>query len=374
MTMASIVIIVLLVIVVVVISNATIRKSNQDHYSSRNRHKRHQPTAPRRKFQPPQAVYEDSPLPSLLGIQSTLPIKQAVLRLEKVLAGEFTVKLKTRMLNKQPQMSPAEFEWKFLELKRYFLMTAVLKDVPMFSDAVDEIWHEMLMFTREYGQLGEAFLGSPIHHAPHTDGAPDPDGRAWFDWIYAHMFIDTAYSNRIWGPFFRFPLNAERLEELKQADETTIRARRFNQRAADRYPEINETINELIRLAKEQVTKAIPGTTYYTERPVSQSAGYMPYLAGALLFYSATQFGSFDSFMGQHYTEEDTLKREQDAAASGGGSSCGSDSGSLFHGNGNESNCSNDSGSGHDGGGSSSNCSSSSCSSSSSCGGGGGGD
>ncbi|SFK96049.1 hypothetical protein SAMN03159341_102397 [Paenibacillus sp. 1_12] len=362
MTLTSIVVIVLLVIVVVVISNATIRKSNQENFSSRDRHKRQKPTAPRRKVQSTQAAsYEDTPVPSLLGIQPTMPMKQAVLRLEKALTAEFTAKLKTRILNKQPQMSPAEFEWKFLELKRYFLMTAILKDVPMFSDAVDDIWHEMLMFTREYSQLGEAFLGSPIHHAPHIDGVPDPDGRAWFDWIYAHMFIHTAYSSRIWGPFFRYPLNPERLEELRQAEGAAIRSGRFNQQASDRYPEIHETINKLIHQAKEQVSKAIPGTTYSAERPASQSAAYMPFLAGALLFYSATQLDSFDSLMEQHYTQEELIKREQDTTGYGGASSCsGSDSGSLNH----ESNCSNDSGGGHDSG-------SSSSSSCSSCGGGG---
>jgi hypothetical protein len=352
--MITTIIIVAIIIFVVIIGNAVSRKSNTGRSYRQNQITLKKPQQP--------APYKNTPLPALLGIQPQLPIQQAVIRLEQALAGEFTSKLKARVLSKQPRMTPAEFEWKLLELKRYFLMTAVLKDVPMYSDAVDDIWHEMLMFTREYNQFGEAFLGSAIHHAPHTGSQPEPDpsGRAWFDWVYAHMFVHTSYSGRIWGPFFRHPLSHEFLEELKLADESALISRMFNQTAASRYPEIRNSAAVLIRKAKKQAAGAIPGAKYYSERPTFQSAGYMPYLAGALMFYSATELGSFDSLMEQHYSEEEARQRQQDAG--GGDYSYGS---STSGGDG-----SGDSSGGDSGGSSSSSCSSSSCSSG--CGGGGG--
>lgn len=42
-------------------------------------------------------------------------------------------------------MKTLEYRWKLLELKRYFIMASLLKQLPMFSEEVDELWHEMLM-------------------------------------------------------------------------------------------------------------------------------------------------------------------------------------------------------------------------------------
>lgn len=348
------ILIILLVVILFLVSNARTKRG-----PSQRRHNRGGRSSSGRR-----PMYEDGQLPQSLGIQPGLPIGPAVNRLEQALAADFTAMLQDRVQRKYPQMTEAEFNWKFLELKRYFLMTAVLKDVPMFSEAVDDIWHEMLMFTREYHRFGEAFVGSVIHHAPHSGGEPDPGGRAWFDWVYANLFVPTPYSDRIWTPFFRYPLNRDLLEELREADEAGLESRLFNHKAAERYPEIRETIAYLMRKAKEQAAGAVPGAVYSAERPAYDSASYMPYMAGALMMYSLTEPDDFDTMMEQHYAEEDMQRREQQNAAassSGCGSSCSSDS------------WDGDSG-GRDDGGSSSSCSSSSCSSSScssGCGGGG---
>ncbi|MGG2197770.1 hypothetical protein [Paenibacillus validus] len=313
-----------------------------------------------------QPLYEDGPLPEALGIQPDLPLRPAVERLEQALAGDFPAMLRERVQRKHPQMTTSEFNWKFLELKRYFLMTAILKDVPMFSEAVDDIWHEMLMFTREYHRFSEAFVGSVIHHAPHSGGEPNPGGRAWFDWVYANLFIPTPYSSRIWTPFFRYPLDRGRLEELREADEAELADRLFNRKAAERYPEIGETIARLIRKATEQAADAETGAVYSAEKPAHDSASYMPYLAGALIVYSAADLGDFDDLMAQHYAEEEARRREQEHAASSS-SGCGSSGGSGSWDDDRGGGGSDDGGSSS--GGSSSGCSSSSCSSG--CGGGG---
>ncbi|TDF93269.1 hypothetical protein [Paenibacillus piri] len=331
--------------------------------------------APNRSVQPLQSIpYANTPLPAMLGIQPHLPLQAAVARLEQSLPESFLQRLKERVLGRYPQMSDAEYEWKLLELKRYFLMTAILKDVPMFSQQVDDLWHEMLMFTREYSQFGEAFVGAPIHHAPHTEGQPDPGGRAWFDWTYAQLFVHTPYSGRIWRPFFRHPLDPALLDELKLNSEEELLAAMFNRRSAERYPEIRETALLLIRTAKDQAAEAGRTAAYTAERPAFGADSYMPYLAGALMFYSMTQFTDFSSHMEPLFAEEEAQRRMQDAAAglNGSASSCGSGC-SSWGDDDDRSSGSDCGGSGGDNGGDSgsgSSCSSSSCSSSS-CGGGG---
>ncbi|MCR8631608.1 hypothetical protein [Paenibacillus radicis (ex Xue et al. 2023)] len=360
---------VLIIILVVLILIAII---------SRSSNRKADPRGKRNYMAPPKPIYDDAPLPDLLGIQPQLPLKPAVVRLEQALPEEFILKLRERILRQNPQMSVAEFNWKLLELKRYFLMTALLKDVPMFSQSVDDIWHEMLMFTREYSRFGETFIGTPVHHGPHSDGQPDPHGRAWFDWVYAQLFVPTPYSTHIWQPFFRHPLDPRLLDELRQGSESELTANRFNRAAAERYPEIRNTVSLLIRKAKEQAHGAVPGASYAAERPVHESAAYMPYLAGALMFYSAAEFANFEELMEPHFAEEELKRRAQEAGSSsascGSGSGCSSsswsDDNNRHHGNGSDSG-SGDSSGGSDSGGSSSSCSSSSSSCSSSCGGGG---
>ena len=73
----------------------------------------------------------------------------------------------------------------------------------MYSVKVDDVWHEMLMFTREYEQFGKALCGGIIHHAPHTaDEKPETGERAWFDWVYGEVVFEAApASGQLWGSF-----------------------------------------------------------------------------------------------------------------------------------------------------------------------------
>ncbi|MDF2962540.1 MAG: hypothetical protein K0S39_4275 [Paenibacillus sp.] len=369
--MDALIIILLVLIFILIITKANKRKKSEQ---GNRQYGQSKSGSPKRNMKPPALLYDLTPLPDRLGIQPHLPLGPAVTRLEQALNGEFRLKLKERVLTRYPQMTEAEYEWKLLELKRYFLMTAVLKDVPMFSQAVDDLWHEMLMFTREYYQFGEALIGAPIHHGPHADGQPDPGGRAWFDWVYAQLFVPTLYSSRIWNPFFRHPLDPLLLNELRLGSEDELTAGRFNKAAVERFPEIRETVRLLIRKAKDQAAGAVPGAAYTAERPAYESAAYMPYLAGALMFYSATEFADFDSAMEPHYAEEEAKRRAQEAGTTS--SSCGSGcSSGSWHGDGNNRKSGSDGdGSGGDGGSSSGgndSGGSSSSSSCSSCGGGG---
>ncbi|TFE26317.1 hypothetical protein [Cohnella luojiensis] len=299
--------------------------------------------------------------PKGLELQPDLPLQTTESRLEEGLSPDFAWQLKSRIQSKYPEMPLAEFDWKLFELKRYFMMTAVLKSVPMYSDSVDDIWHEMLMFSREYETFGKRFMGAHIHHEPHSGEAPKPNPgeRAWFDWVYGHLFVATPYSGAIWGSFFRYPLNESQIDDFRELDERTLVSRFFNEKNAERFPEIQETITLLIAKAKAQIARAEDKNAYEDSRPLLGTASAMPFLAGAMIFHSVQNSGDYGTHM-QQYTADEQRKNDPGGSAS----SCGGWS---------ESHSSNGSG-GHssDGGGSgsSSSCSTSSCSSSS-CGGGG---
>ncbi len=64
----------------------------------------------------------------------------------------------------------------------------------MFSEEVDEVWHDMLLFTQKYQRFSEKFLGRMLHHTPNAKHDPAPQERAFFDWIFSQMFEITQFS------------------------------------------------------------------------------------------------------------------------------------------------------------------------------------
>ena len=297
--------------------------------------------------------------------------RAAAERLEGALDDSFASRVKYRVQSKHSQMTHNEWEWTWFELKRYFLMCVIGASVPMYSRRVDDIWHEMLMFTREYEQFCTGFSGELIHHAPHGEGnLPSGDERAWFDWLYGELFAVSPVSGKVWGPFFRKPLSPQRLEELEENSSAELLAQWFNTGTMERYADLRETADYLIGRLQSQLlasrsrdasTARLPG------RGGGRGAGYDPAMAvtgvlsGLLIYHSICRPDAFEQEMNQAMSE---TERE---ANSGGSSAAGGEYSSLSGWNddhsGGGSSC--NSGSGSSDGGSS--CSSSSCSSCSSC-------
>jgi hypothetical protein len=307
--------------------------------------------------------YDQVQLPLGLDFRAELILQALENRITEGLTPSFLEQLKQRIMQSNPNISSAEYEWKLLELKRYFAMNAILRQVPMFSEPIDDIWHEMLMFTREYSQFCDRITGAMIHHTPHVTKQSLPDERAWFDWIYGHLFEFTPFSNQIWHDFYKFPLSKERIHQLETLNESEIAERWFNARAAELFPEIKTAIGLLIQQAKAQINAAHEPQDDFNRRTGMQPMEIMSYAAGAMILYSMMDNGGYESSM-QSILPEEAQRREDGSGT--GCSSCGSgdNGGSSEGGNGGS-----DGGSGgSDGGGSG--CSSSSCGSG--CGGGGG--
>ena len=70
-----------------------------------------------------------------------------------------------RMINKygwsEPQAKKA-----FAEMKRFLSAAAVAPKPISPSETVDEIWHNFILFTKDYSEFCNKFFGKFIHHTP----------------------------------------------------------------------------------------------------------------------------------------------------------------------------------------------------------------
>lgn len=307
--------------------------------------------------------YRASELPQGLGLLDGVPLERIVAKLNSALPLDYVERLQYRVKAGNPNMSDDEFACKWFELKRFFLMNLILKRTPMFSSEIDEIWHEMLMFTREYQRFGEQFAGGAIHHSPEREPQQMPGERAWFDWVYAHLFEFAEASARCWNGFFRNPLDAQRTDLLREGHADEIAEQWFDMEQAKRYPEIAETIRLLITQAINEAKHSANSRRFEDTGWKDSLTGpnSMVYLAGAMMFFSIQDQHNYASGM-ESYWPENSLDPQKDKHSSCTSSGCGS-SGNSGHSTGD--NC------GGGGSGSGSSCSSnsgSSCSSGSSCG------
>lgn len=304
--------------------------------------------------------------PAALGVPYGHPARTAAERLESALGPDIEARVKDRVLKGQPRLSDNEWKWTWFELKRYFLMCSIMRSVPMYSRSADEIWHEMLMFTREYEQFCSKFCGETIHHAPHAAGVqPEPGERAWFDWVYGELFEQTPVSGRVWGTFYRTPLPKEKLYEIESWSERQLMGEWFNGKTPLKHGDISDVIEHLISRLKQQVGAAKrnqPRSRHdrsFTKGAHDPSLDTFTFLSGMIIFNSVHHPDDFARRM-------DEVQSEEERKANSSGDSSYACSGSSHDGR-----------HGHDGHGGDSSCGSGgSDGGGSSCGGGcgGGGD
>ncbi|HTG70394.1 MAG TPA: hypothetical protein VL921_14145 [Candidatus Udaeobacter sp.] len=298
------------------------------------------------------APWPNAELPSALGVPFGHPARSAAERLESALGLDFESRVKDRVLKEYPRIKDKEWDWTWFELKRYFLMCGIMRSVPMYSRQVDAVWHEMLMFTREYEQFCSRFCGEMIHHAPHAPGAsPHPGERALFDWVYGELFGQAPASGRIWGAFYRTRMPEQKLEELAEWSEDKLREQWFNVKAATRYADLHASASYLIDRAKSQLSAARNGESPDRREAGSASGyGYDPalgatgLLSGLLIYHSISHPTDFAKQMDQEQNEDERKAngsgdstyacsgssddgRDHPDGGSGGDSSCGSSGG-----------------------------------------------
>lgn len=73
------------------------------------------------------------------------------------------------------------------EFKKYVALVALgHTDIGMSSPEVDEIWHNFILFTREYGEFCDEVCGRFIHHRPVTSRSPGLSDSSAADFAYAY--------------------------------------------------------------------------------------------------------------------------------------------------------------------------------------------
>ncbi|KJK30867.1 hypothetical protein MMB75_05935 [Paenibacillus sp. P2(2022)] len=206
------------------------------------------------------AFFLSSPSPSSLTQERHPEITELKELLERSIPASYAHNVKQRVMEAHPNLTEQEYDWRWHELKRYFMLCAIMNRVPMFSSDVDELWHEMLMFTREYQQFSGAFFGRMLHHAPHSGGSQlMPEERAWFDWLYVECFGWNRYSASLWGTFFNHPLPND---ELSHYYNLTASA----QPVGDRWnisenigisKQTQQAVHKIVQHLRERVNKAV---------------------------------------------------------------------------------------------------------------------
>lgn len=270
---------------------------------------------------------EEIVIPKHLGRRTEIPLKTTISHLEKALNPNYEQKIKDRFMIEHKRVSDHEFQLLLFELKRFFVMSSLMKSVPMFSDKVDDVWHTMLMFTKEYNQFSHSFCGQFIHHIPIEKRFPQTDDRALFDLIYTQLFECTPYSTVAWGSFFRNPINSDQLREFRYSSVEELTSKYFQEYADDNI------VKALIHQIKIKIEESLGGEIDFQVKPsyYKNLEVYAPHISGAMIYHSWHHPDQYKKYM---IPQQTSSSSNCNSGCSGSGdsscneSSCGSSCGS----------------------------------------------
>lgn len=160
---------------------------------------------------------------TLILSQTNIVNEEFIHRLNNALKADFMETVNTEFRLQFPRYSQNQVNELWRELKRYFLMAAVFKKIEMFNVKVDELWHIMLKFEKEYNEFCEMFIGRRIHHIPHGQPMFKPAERTFFDFCYVQLFSVDSVSLKIWGRFFKHGKGKELLQEFENGKMTKLK-------------------------------------------------------------------------------------------------------------------------------------------------------
>jgi len=106
--------------------------------------------------------------------------------------------LEERVLGKDVLESPELYPTAFDEFKKFASISVTSREqVAMISDQVDNVWHEFVLFTRQYANFCNNHLGKFLHHSPNTTSTPAAEGSVErFLTLYTKNF---GAPHEIWG-------------------------------------------------------------------------------------------------------------------------------------------------------------------------------
>lgn len=78
-------------------------------------------------------------------------------------------RLEEKLLKEGIFSSSEQYQEAFTEFKKYVVLIALFKkSLPMLSKPVDAVWHQFILFTKQYHAFCEEYLGFYLHHSPNT--------------------------------------------------------------------------------------------------------------------------------------------------------------------------------------------------------------
>lgn len=98
-------------------------------------------------------------------------------------------RLKEKMIDRGV-VNSEQFDVRFNEFKKY---TQLVREfggpMAMVSKNVDNVWHNFILFTKDYMEYSDKFLGSYLHHNPSVPSDPrKPEGVLRFIQLYNERF------------------------------------------------------------------------------------------------------------------------------------------------------------------------------------------
>ncbi|MCD7036021.1 hypothetical protein LRR81_17410 [Metabacillus sp. GX 13764] len=189
----------------------------------------------KKKKQPGKNSLAAGNLPSRLGIKDGMNLEHIVDRLDAAWNQEYFQQVKARLIEKG-EIHPAEYDWYELELKRFFILSALLKNVPMYNEKTDKIWHEMMLFTKSYSRFCEEFFGRFLHHEPETGEKPEEQKgfeRGLFEFVYMQLFEAHINSENIYGKFLSNKLSSEQIRAIEEKSEAELLRDLFHPNVAE---------------------------------------------------------------------------------------------------------------------------------------------
>jgi hypothetical protein len=117
-----------------------------------------------------------------------------------------------RMGSKENEVQ--NLEQMFSELKKFLFICSVSdKPVAMLDDRVDQMWHEFLVFTKEYRDFCQSYLGKFIDHRPNVSTSPTTLGSKWvFEKMYTEYFGEPP--NGYWASAYAKVLDGDPNQRL----------------------------------------------------------------------------------------------------------------------------------------------------------------
>ncbi|OMP66322.1 glycine-rich domain-containing protein [Domibacillus epiphyticus] len=206
-------------------------------------------------------VLKSSPSQELLTTLGLVNNQAAPLR-DKLNAAwdeQYAAGVKKRLIEKNI-ISEDDYKWYELELKRFFLLSAVMKNVPMYNSKVDAIWHDMILFTKEYSVFCDVFNRGFIHHMPSVDREKTEEKasheRAVFELFYTAIFSIHERTDSIHGGFFQNRLDKSFLTKLNELTGDKLNDWLDDELFKFHHPDSLQLIQDIRETLKKQAKKA----------------------------------------------------------------------------------------------------------------------